>query len=351
VAFHPPSRIVVCLRRSVDLPADACRSVSGHPPMRFSAPSALPARRVHFPKSDLETLQTASSFERAHHPEAVVLPVPVRSPPVSPAQLPTNRSSLKEMVGSRLDPGRVARAAERFQASVVLTPRAVQRIRPLGRRRTSRGRSPGSCRDVGPRTVRPPGGGQTALAASALFPRSLRGARSGRGLRLTLAGRGSPKGTAVDSRHPGVDITPYVRRSGEPSGANRAPRDSGEPPDDRSATSSVASSNGEVFAPRSSGRPSTGHFPREAVGACLDVRIPRRGVPIPLRSAYAVSHDLDGLHLSEPSGVFQPVTLMEFGYRWEYRIEDLHGVGGPRAAFTLVPPRAGPASPDRGSPR
>jgi hypothetical protein len=39
---------------------------------------------------------------------------------------------------------------------------------------------------------------------------------------------------------------------------------------------------------------------------------PRRGVPSPLRSACAVSHDLDGLSLSRPSGVFQPVTLLGF---------------------------------------
>jgi hypothetical protein len=40
-------------------------------------------------------------------------------------------------------------------------------------------------------------------------------------------------------------------------------------------------------------------------------RIPRRGVPHPLRSAFAVSHDLDGLLLSAPSGMFQPDTLVE----------------------------------------
>jgi hypothetical protein len=40
--------------------------------------------------------------------------------------------------------------------------------------------------------------------------------------------------------------------------------------------------------------------------------VPRRGFPHPLRSAFAVSHDLDGLLLSEPSDVFQPVTLVEF---------------------------------------
>jgi hypothetical protein len=42
---------------------------------------------------------------------------------------------------------------------------------------------------------------------------------------------------------------------------------------------------------------------------------PRRGFPHPLRSAFAVSHDLDGLLLSEPFGVFQPVTLVEYGFR------------------------------------
>jgi len=36
-------------------------------------------------------------------------------------------------------------------------------------------------------------------------------------------------------------------------------------------------------------------------------------VPTPLRSAFAVLHGLDGFPLSEPSGVFHPVTLMGFG--------------------------------------
>jgi hypothetical protein len=43
--------------------------------------------------------------------------------------------------------------------------------------------------------------------------------------------------------------------------------------------------------------------------------VPRRGFPHPLRSAYAVSHDLDGLLLSAPSDVFQSVTLLEFYYQ------------------------------------
>jgi hypothetical protein len=38
--------------------------------------------------------------------------------------------------------------------------------------------------------------------------------------------------------------------------------------------------------------------------------VPRRGVPPPLRSASAVSHDLDGLLLPEPGGVFRPLTPM-----------------------------------------
>jgi hypothetical protein len=50
---------------------------------------------------------------------------------------------------------------------------------------------------------------------------------------------------------------------------------------------------------------------------CPLVRTPRRGVPFPLRSAFAVSHDPDGLRLSEPSDVFQPVTFVGFGHRWK----------------------------------
>jgi hypothetical protein len=52
-------------------------------------------------------------------------------------------------------------------------------------------------------------------------------------------------------------------------------------------------------------------------GAFLLDPIPRRGFPGPLRSAFAVSHDLDGLPLSEPSAVFQTDALMEFVYRWK----------------------------------
>jgi hypothetical protein len=62
------------------------------------------------------------------------------------------------------------------------------------------------------------------------------------------------------------------------------------------------------------------------------VPIPRRGVPRPLRSVFAVFHDPDGLHLSEPSGVFQPVTLVEFGLHWS---------SPPEAALT--PPVRGPS--------
>jgi hypothetical protein len=43
--------------------------------------------------------------------------------------------------------------------------------------------------------------------------------------------------------------------------------------------------------------------------------VPRRGVPIPLRSAFAVSHDLDGFCLLGPGGVFHPLTPLGFGSR------------------------------------
>ena len=43
--------------------------------------------------------------------------------------------------------------------------------------------------------------------------------------------------------------------------------------------------------------------------------VPRHGFPHPLRSACVVSNDLGGLLLSAPSGVFQPVTLVEFAVR------------------------------------
>lgn len=47
-------------------------------------------------------------------------------------------------------------------------------------------------------------------------------------------------------------------------------------------------------------------------------QVPRHGIPHPRRSAFAVSHGLDGLTFLLPPGVFQPVTLMGFGYLLEY---------------------------------
>jgi hypothetical protein len=49
------------------------------------------------------------------------------------------------------------------------------------------------------------------------------------------------------------------------------------------------------------------------------------------RSAFAVSHDLDDLTFLVPSGVFQPVTLMGFGYPSE-------DPGGSRQARQPRPP-------------
>jgi hypothetical protein len=46
-------------------------------------------------------------------------------------------------------------------------------------------------------------------------------------------------------------------------------------------------------------------------------RVPRRGFPPPLRSASDVFHAPGGLLLSEPSDVFQPVTLVGFVFRRE----------------------------------
>lgn len=43
--------------------------------------------------------------------------------------------------------------------------------------------------------------------------------------------------------------------------------------------------------------------------------IPRRGIPTPLRSAFAVSHDLGGFPLLRLPDVFQPETLIGF-FRW-----------------------------------
>jgi hypothetical protein len=50
--------------------------------------------------------------------------------------------------------------------------------------------------------------------------------------------------------------------------------------------------------------------PRPAIGLS-----PRRGLPHPLRSAFAVSHDLDGLRLCSPCDLFQPLTPLGLGSR------------------------------------
>jgi hypothetical protein len=45
----------------------------------------------------------------------------------------------------------------------------------------------------------------------------------------------------------------------------------------------------------------------------LPAIVPRRGLPPPLRSVFAVFHDLDGLLLPGPCDVFQPLTFLGFG--------------------------------------
>ena len=57
-------------------------------------------------------------------------------------------------------------------------------------------------------------------------------------------------------------------------------------------------------------------------GSCQLDQVPRRGIPPPLRSAFVVSRDLGGLPLSGPSDMFQKVTLVGFGYRWDSLPED-----------------------------
>lgn len=70
---------------------------------------------------------------------------------------------------------------------------------------------------------------------------------------------------------------------------------------------------------RSRSSPAPRSSPERNVRACTSMDLaPRRGFPHPLWSAFAVSHDPGGLLLSEPSGVFQPVTLVEFGLRWHH---------------------------------
>jgi len=58
---------------------------------------------------------------------------------------------------------------------------------------------------------------------------------------------------------------------------------------------------------------STSRWASLAVPKLRSLPPPRRGVPIPLRSAFAVFNDLDGVRLPAPCGVFQPLTPMGFG--------------------------------------
>jgi hypothetical protein len=59
-------------------------------------------------------------------------------------------------------------------------------------------------------------------------------------------------------------------------------------------------------------------------------RAPRRGVPPPLRAAFAVFHDLDGLRLRAPCDLFQPLTPMGLGSRLP--------AGGPEGSRALRRP-------------
>jgi hypothetical protein len=56
-----------------------------------------------------------------------------------------------------------------------------------------------------------------------------------------------------------------------------------------------------------------GCTPKSASGGLVRIDLaPRRGFPHPLRSTFAVFHDLGGLPLSRLPGMFHPVTLMGF---------------------------------------
>jgi hypothetical protein len=119
----------------------------------------------------------------------------------------------------------------------------------------------------------------------------------------------------------------------------------------------------------SSTRPARGiHFPANRSHAGFHRPVPtspRRGLPTPLRSAFAVSHDLDGLLLLEPCGVFHPLTPLRFAFpapRFMARIrrpEDrfprtrgtgsstegsrlARGAGAPKRPFAVSPPLRSP---------
>jgi len=82
----------------------------------------------------------------------------------------------------------------------------------------------------------------------------------------------------------------------------------------------------------------------------LHLALLRRGVPIPLRSAFAVSHDPDGFLLLEPCGIFHPLTPVGFWFPVFPPSADqpphpkgmvLLSVVGPEKALRLPPARSG----------
>lgn len=71
--------------------------------------------------------------------------------------------------------------------------------------------------------------------------------------------------------------------------------------------------------------------------------VPRRGFPHPLRSVFAVFHDLDGLLLSEPSDIFQSVTLVELVSRKAVPDGGLSKIAGPKTHAPRESPRGAPS--------
>jgi hypothetical protein len=79
---------------------------------------------------------------------------------------------------------------------------------------------------------------------------------------------------------------------------------------EESTSRSLAPARASVPAPRSDRNHTASPTRRRRSG----IRGPRRGLPHPLRSAFAVSHDLDGLLLLVPCDVFRSHTPMGFAF-------------------------------------
>jgi hypothetical protein len=141
------------VHRSSFLPTNPGRSVPGRPPVRFSAPSALQARRVHFPEPEPGASSHAGRGRKGRPVRlppgggASSVPSRVRDPALR-AQQPTNRSFFAEdrVVATIRFDGRRSHRSLRFCWSVPFRPAVRSGLLPCARLRFRP--KPSSVRDV-----------------------------------------------------------------------------------------------------------------------------------------------------------------------------------------------------------